>query len=121
MSEEKQVRLIECEACNHKVSEMAKACPQCGHPINAKDWSERVGDTISDIPKKLVERERTSPQSPYKKGAMTYFVMPIWIVYAIFAWVAIPTTDSRMLVIGVTAFLIWWLYFGKKPEQGDED
>jgi len=29
----RKIRLIECDACDNMVSEMAKSCPQCGHPM----------------------------------------------------------------------------------------
>lgn len=29
----KQIHLIDCPACGHKVSNYARACPSCGHPI----------------------------------------------------------------------------------------
>lgn len=112
------VSLIECEACNHKVSELANACPQCGHPINTKDWRERVG-VISDIPKKLAKRESGHPESPYKQGAITYFAMPLWIGYATFCWFTIP--DTGLFLLGVTALIVWYAYFRKKPKQDGED
>ena len=48
---------------------MAKACPQCGHPIDNTSFAQRIKETVHDIPEIIIEREGHDPN--YKKGGKT--------------------------------------------------
>ena len=45
--------------------------------------------------------------------------MPLWIGYATFCWFTIP--DTGLFLLGVTALIVWYAYFRKKPKQDGED
>jgi hypothetical protein len=44
--------MISCGVCDHEVSEEAKACPKCGHPLNMspfqKGWREAWNKNSND-------------------------------------------------------------------------
>lgn len=40
--------LIKCPECGKKVSDMAKACPKCGRPLNAVNNEEETAN-VNDV------------------------------------------------------------------------
>jgi hypothetical protein len=41
--------LVTCDECKHQVSELAKVCPKCGHPIKSTSWIVSLLNFISWI------------------------------------------------------------------------
>jgi uncharacterized membrane protein YvbJ len=99
------ISLIECPACKHRVSSMAKACPQCGHPIDNTSFAQKIKETVHDIPEKIIEREGHDPN--YKKGGKTKMFSFIWIPFAIFVILLMPQLDVILPVLLFTAWM-WW-------------
>ena len=99
------VSLIDCPACNHRVSSMAKACPQCGHPIDNTSFAQRIKETVHDIPEKIIEREGHDPN--YKKGGKTKMFFYIWIPFVIFVICLMPHPDIIIPFLLATALAYW--------------
>ena len=63
---EDSIPLIGSLARNHQSSGTAKACPQCGKPIDVTNFTQKNKETVSEVPKKVIERE--GHNSRYQKA-----------------------------------------------------
>lgn len=92
--------LISCPACEKQISEMASACPNCGHP--AEGVSQPAHPAIQTI-------EQTS--KGYKAGQ---FIGVVMICAGVVACTArAPGTSAGLMLIGLVLYLgsrmgAWW-------------
>ena len=84
---------------------MARACPQCGHPIDDKKLTQKIKETVHDIPQKVIDREGHDPK--YKKGGRTKMFFCIWAPFTFFIIYTMPQLDVVIPVLIFTAWM-WW-------------
>lgn len=102
---ENNISLINCEACDNEVSELAKTCPKCGHPLDKRNITEKAFDFASKVPQKVVEREGFDPN--VKRGGKSKMFFFIWVPFAVFAMIAIPDPITITITIAFS-FWLWW-------------
>ena len=89
--------LINCPSCEHKVSQLARACPQCAHPFE---------------PTKPITVEQTSKR--YKSGqALGLLVIAVGILFATAVGRQGSGFGILLAILGVAVFLMasigaWW-------------
>ena len=71
--------LIPCPACSHQISDQAKSCPQCGHPINAVGTSKQPSEATEQAFNKL-----NQPVSPDDSAKPQRVWSGLYIVFCMF-------------------------------------
>jgi hypothetical protein len=97
--------LIPCTACDNQISEMAAACPKCGHPTDTD--SPATSDGLP--PARVVTVEQTSKK--YKAGQLVGGAMVC--ASAVACTASEPGTSAILLVLGMVVYLgsrfgAWW-------------
>lgn len=105
--------LINCDECNHKVSDKAAVCSACGSPVSTAKETSAAGaqiKTVQEINKRFKLHSQLS--------ASLFIVGLSWIV----VWSGIPNLQGERssvpgyLMLGgliwyiVNRFRIWWHY-----------
>ena len=112
-SKQPKISLIKCDACENKVSESAKFCPKCGHPVDSRNLVQKTFDVASEIPTKVVQREGIDPN--VKRGGKSKIFFFVWIPFFVCAVIAIPDPIGIIGGIAFTAFLWWAIGKDAKP------
>ena len=84
---------------------MAKACPQCGHPIDDKKLTQKIKETVHDIPQKIIDREGHDPHTP--EGFRTKVFFFGMIPFTLFVIFLMPQLNVIVPAL-IGAALAWW-------------